>query len=178
VFNNNSSRFGKFVKVNFSSSGVIESGRIIDYLLEKNRVVRQNPGERNFHVLYALLAGFTEKDLNLSRNPTDFYYLNQSGVFSDPSIDDKDDYAQMLEAYTAMGFTKAQVTDLTKVLAAILHLGNVSFTQVRRRCQHRCPGTWPRLRRYSPQIFFLAWFLCVRVCVCVFGSFAGGRGAD
>uniref|UniRef100_UPI001EAF17EC unconventional myosin-X-like n=1 Tax=Oncorhynchus gorbuscha TaxID=8017 RepID=UPI001EAF17EC len=91
VYNNNSSRFGKFIQLHFSQSGNIQGGCIIDYLLEKNRVVRQNPGERNYHIFYALLAGAdkNQKELYfLSEGPESYHYLSQSGCVKDRSLDD------------------------------------------------------------------------------------------
>lgn len=81
VYNNNSSRFGKFVQLNIGQKGNIQGGKIVDYLLEKNRVVRQNPGERNFHIFYALLAGLglQEKEEFYLSVPENYHYLNQSG---------------------------------------------------------------------------------------------------
>jgi len=98
IYNNNSSRFGKFIKLNFTDKGNIQGGQVVDYLLEKNRVVRQNPGERNFHIFYALLSGVTDEqrgDLCLY-NPSGYYYLKQSGCITDPTIDDRQDFLNVL----------------------------------------------------------------------------------
>lgn len=122
-------RFGKFMKVNFSSGGVIESGKIIDYLLEKNRVVRQNQNERNFHVFYSFLVGDKAKEYKLTGNANDYHYTNQSGVITDPTIDDNKDWADMVEAFGVMGFSDQQQSDVYGVVAGILHLGNISFIQ-------------------------------------------------
>lgn len=89
VYNNNSSRFGKFIQLNFCHQGNIQGGRIIDYLLEKNRVVRQNPGERNYHIFYALLAGTdkAQKEMCYLSEQENYYYLRQSSYALDSSID-------------------------------------------------------------------------------------------
>ncbi|KAG7275710.1 hypothetical protein CRUP_011337 [Coryphaenoides rupestris] len=94
VYNNNSSRFGKFIQLHFSQGGNIQGGCIIDCILHhlKNRVVRQNPGERNYHIFYALLSG-TDKDHKdmyyLCEGPESYHYLSQSGCVQDVSLDDK-----------------------------------------------------------------------------------------
>lgn len=80
VYNNNSSRFGKFVQLHFSQKGNIQGGKIVDYLLEKNRVVRQNPGERNYHIFYAILAGTNNQHREAFglTHPDSYHYLRQS----------------------------------------------------------------------------------------------------
>ncbi|KAJ8004412.1 hypothetical protein DPEC_G00135450 [Dallia pectoralis] len=99
VYNNNSSRFGKFIQLHFSQSGNIQGGCITDYLLEKNRVVRQNPGERNYHIFYSLLAG-ADRDLRefyfLSAGPGAYHYLSQSGCVKDSSLDDQHLYTSVM----------------------------------------------------------------------------------
>lgn len=79
--NNNSSRFGKFIKITFDKSGFISGASIVSYLLEKNRVVKQGPGERCFHIFYQLMAGLTssEKEKYKLTKPEDFGFLSQSG---------------------------------------------------------------------------------------------------
>ncbi|XP_044862668.1 unconventional myosin-X isoform X1 [Mauremys mutica] len=129
VYNNNSSRFGKFVQLNICQKGNIQGGRIVDYLLEKNRVVRQNPGERNYHIFYALLAGIEEeeKDAFYLSVPEHYHYLNQSGCVADKTINDTDSFKEVITAMEVMKFSKEEVREVLRLLAGILHLGNIEF---------------------------------------------------
>ncbi|XP_066511803.1 unconventional myosin-X-like [Hoplias malabaricus] len=129
VYNNNSSRFGKFIQLHFSQRGNIQGGKIIDYLLEKNRVVRQNPGERNYHIFYALLAGTnSEQRESFSLLPAkSFYYLSQSGCVKDDTIDDKCTFQEVLNALRTMQFGEESIREVLRLLAGILHLGNIEF---------------------------------------------------
>nr|XP_061794958.1 unconventional myosin-X-like [Nerophis lumbriciformis] len=129
VYNNNSSRFGKFVQLHFSQKGNIQGGRIVDYLLEKNRVVGQNPGERNYHIFYALLAGTDDQQKDaLGLNPTcAFNYLTGSGTSPDETINDKGTFQDVLNAMRTMQFTEANVHEILRLLAGILHAGNIHF---------------------------------------------------
>ncbi|XP_032075239.1 unconventional myosin-X [Thamnophis elegans] len=129
VYNNNSSRFGKFVQLNFCQKGNIQGGKIVDYLLEKNRVVRQNPGERNYHIFYALLAGIEgeKKDAFYLSAPENYHYLNQSGCVADKTINDAEAFKEVIMAMEVMQFTTEEVRDVLRLLAGILHLGNIEF---------------------------------------------------
>uniref|UniRef100_A0A8B9I0W4 Myosin X, like 3 n=1 Tax=Astyanax mexicanus TaxID=7994 RepID=A0A8B9I0W4_ASTMX len=127
VYNNNSSRFGKFIQLHFSQSGNIQGGCIIDYLLEKNRVVRQNPGERNYHIFYSLLSGADHEQRELYLlldSPEAYHYLSQSGCVQDSSLDDKQLF---LSALKVMEFTEEEVRDVFKLLSGVLHIGNIEF---------------------------------------------------
>ncbi|KAI7808580.1 putative unconventional myosin-X [Triplophysa rosa] len=130
VYNNNSSRFGKFIQLHFSQCGNIQGGCIIDYLLEKNRVVRQNPGERNYHIFYALLSGAHHEHREmymLADSPDAYHYLNQSGCVKDRSLDDKQLYASVMEALKVMEFTEEEIRDVFKLLSGVLQIGNIEF---------------------------------------------------
>ncbi|KAM9447915.1 unconventional myosin-X [Salvelinus alpinus] len=130
VYNNNSSRFGKFIQLHFSQSGNIQGGCIIDYLLEKNRVVRQNPGERNYHIFYALLAGADKNHRELyflSEGPESYHYLSQSGCVKDRSLDDLQLYDSVMEALKVMQFSEEEIRDVFKLLSAVLLMGNIEF---------------------------------------------------
>ncbi|XP_021114292.1 unconventional myosin-X isoform X2 [Heterocephalus glaber] len=129
VYNNNSSRFGKFVQLHLCQKGNIQGGRIVDYLLEKNRVVRQNPGERNYHIFYALLAGLGpgEREEFYLSVPENYHYLNQSGCVEDKTINDQESFKEVITAMEVMQFSKDEVGEVLRLLAGILHLGNVEF---------------------------------------------------
>ncbi|XP_014896651.1 unconventional myosin-X isoform X2 [Poecilia latipinna] len=130
VYNNNSSRFGKFIQLHFSQNGNIQGGCIIDYLLEKNRVVRQNPGERNYHIFYALLAGADRdhRDMYLlSEGPESYHYLSQAGCVQDSSLDDKQLFNSVMEALKVMEFSEEEIRDVFKLLSAVLQMGNIEF---------------------------------------------------
>ncbi|CAB1427869.1 unnamed protein product, partial [Pleuronectes platessa] len=146
VYNNNSSRFGKFIQLHFSECGNIQGGCVIDYLLEKvtlsgkkseavactghNRVVRQNPGERNYHIFYALLAGATKehKSLYFLEEPAEsFHYLRQSGCLKDKSLNDKELFNSVMEALKVLEFSEEEIRDMFKLLSGVLQLGNIEF---------------------------------------------------
>uniref|UniRef100_A0A3Q3R0T2 Myosin X, like 1 n=1 Tax=Monopterus albus TaxID=43700 RepID=A0A3Q3R0T2_MONAL len=130
VYNNNSSRFGKFIQLHFSQNGNIQGGCIIDSFFLKNRVVRQNPGERNYHIFYALLAGADKNHRDmylLSEGPESYHYLNQSGCVQDSSLDDKQLFGSVMEALKVMEFTEEEIRDVFKLLSAVLRMGNIEF---------------------------------------------------
>ncbi|XP_029929557.1 unconventional myosin-X [Myripristis murdjan] len=129
VYNNNSSRFGKFVQLHFCQKGNIQGGKIVDYLLEKTRVVRQNPGERNYHIFYALFAGTNAQQreaFGLSHADS-FHYLQQSGCVADKTINDKETFQDVLNAMRTMQFTEENIGEILRLLAGILHAGNIEF---------------------------------------------------
>ncbi|XP_030876742.1 unconventional myosin-X-like [Leptonychotes weddellii] len=129
VYNNNSSRFGKFVQLHICQKGNIQGGRIVDYLLEKNRVVRQNPGERNYHIFYALLAGLQheQKEEFYLSVPENYHYLSQSGCIEDKTISDQESFKEVITAMEVMQFSKEEVWEVLRLLAGVLHLGNIEF---------------------------------------------------
>uniref|UniRef100_A0A3Q2P7Q5 Myosin X, like 1 n=1 Tax=Fundulus heteroclitus TaxID=8078 RepID=A0A3Q2P7Q5_FUNHE len=131
VYNNNSSRFGKFIQLHFSECGNIHGGCVIDCILTRfNRVVRQNPGERNYHIFYALLAGASKEDKSLYflEEPAEsFHYLSQSGCLQDKSLNDKELYNSVMEALKVLGFAEEEIRDMFKLLSGVLQLGNMEF---------------------------------------------------
>ncbi|XP_069473058.1 unconventional myosin-X-like [Ambystoma mexicanum] len=129
VYNNNSSRFGKFIQLHFSQHGHIQGGRIVDYLLEKNRVVRQNPAERNYHIFYALLTGVQgeEREALCLSEPEAYHYLTQSGCVTDENLNDLDLYNKVMTALKVMEFNAEEIRDTFKLLSGILQLGNIQF---------------------------------------------------
>ncbi|KAJ8100712.1 P-loop containing nucleoside triphosphate hydrolase protein [Lipomyces tetrasporus] len=133
VRNNNSSRFGKFIKIGFSRSGQISGAYIDWYLLEKSRVVTQSPLERNYHIFYQLVCGAStsmrEKFL-LDGKVGDYAYLN-SGQRSIPGVSDTDEFKNLMLAFKVMGFSEQEQTDLLRVIAIILHIGNLEIGEER-----------------------------------------------
>ncbi|XP_077384353.1 myosin IEb isoform X2 [Festucalex cinctus] len=131
VRNNNSSRFGKYFEIQFSRGGAPDGGKISNFLLEKSRVVSQNPGERNFHIYYQLLEGASgEQRENLGVTTPDYYiYLNQSGTFTVEDVNDKKEFADTLEAMSVVGLSVEDQDSVVQLVAGILHLGNINFRE-------------------------------------------------
>lgn len=129
--NNNSSRFGKWMKVDFEHNFRIQGCEIVNYLLEKSRVVTQNAGERNYHIFYQLLAGADEQFLQRCglTSPEHFDYLNQSGCFSIEGVNDSADFREVQEAMNTLQFSQDIQTQMLQIIAAIMHMGNISFVQ-------------------------------------------------
>jgi len=133
VRNNNSSRFGKYVEIQFSRGGQPEGGKISNFLLEKSRVVMQNSNERNFHIFYQLIKGTPSEDreaLGITDDPAYFYYLNQSGCYTVDDIDDAREYNDTMNAMNTMNIEQTQQGQILQIVSGILHLGNIQFSEV------------------------------------------------
>jgi len=128
VRNNNSSRFGKYMEIHFDHADTIVSARIVQYLLEKSRIVQQAETERNYHVFYQLLCAPQDRlDKSKLTKPSDYAYLNTSGCISIDNIDDAEDYERMVSAMTTIGFTQNEQDSMFNLLSAVLHIGNLKF---------------------------------------------------
>ena len=133
VRNDNSSRFGKWIEVQFSRGGHVEGALVRTYLLEKSRVVKVDPGERSYHIFYQLLAG-SEKDPEMRqrydlRGAETFSFLRQSGQWEVEGGSDEEDFERLLESLEVFGVNSSERDALWTVLAAILHLGDASFNE-------------------------------------------------
>ncbi|TYI09392.1 hypothetical protein ES332_A09G069800v1 [Gossypium tomentosum] len=130
VRNNNSSRFGKFVEIQFDGRGRISGAAIRTYLLERSRVCQVSDPERNYHCFYMLCAAPPE-DVEKFKvgNPRTFHYLNQSNCFELDVLDDSKEYLETKRAMDIVGINQAEQEAIFRVVAAILHLGNVEFVK-------------------------------------------------
>uniref|UniRef100_A0A8C9T341 Unconventional myosin-X-like n=1 Tax=Scleropages formosus TaxID=113540 RepID=A0A8C9T341_SCLFO len=133
VYNNNSSRFGKFIQLHFSQNGNIQGGSIIDcillYLTHQHKHTHSQPCRKNYHIFYALLAGAdkNQKEMYFLEEPECYYYLSQSGCVKDRSLDDKQLFDSVMEALKVMEFTEEEIRDVFKLLSGVLQLGNIEF---------------------------------------------------
>ncbi|CAI8615587.1 unnamed protein product [Vicia faba] len=130
VRNNNSSRFGKFVEIQFDKSGRISGAAIRTYLLERSRVCQVNDPERNYHCFYLLCAAPQEEiEKYKLGHPKTFHYLNQSKCFELADISDSREYLATRRAMDIVGISQKEQEAIFRVVAAILHIGNIEFAK-------------------------------------------------
>uniref|UniRef100_A0A8C4YIY0 Myosin heavy chain 11 n=1 Tax=Gopherus evgoodei TaxID=1825980 RepID=A0A8C4YIY0_9SAUR len=140
VKNDNSSRFGKFIRINFDVTGYIVGANIETYLLEKSRAIRQARDERTFHIFYYMIAGTGEqmkKDL-LLESFNNYTFLS-NGHVPIPGQQDDEMFQETLEAMTIMGFSEEEQLAMLKVVSSVLQLGNIIFKKERNTDQASMP---------------------------------------
>nr|XP_029537771.1 myosin-10-like isoform X3 [Oncorhynchus nerka] len=140
VKNDNSSRFGKFIRINFDVTGYIVGANIETYLLEKSRAVRQAKDERTFHIFYQLLCGAGEhlrSDLLLEGFNS--YRFLSNGNVTVPGQQDKDNFQETMEAMHIMSFSHDEILAMLKVVSSVLQFGNIVFKKERNSDQASMP---------------------------------------
>ncbi|XP_036075365.1 myosin-15 isoform X2 [Rousettus aegyptiacus] len=140
--NDNSSRFGKFIRMHFCARGKLSSADINIYLLEKSRVISQQPGERNYHIFYQILSGKKELHdmLLVSENPSDFHFCSY-GVAAVENLDDAEELLATDQAMDILGFLPEEKYGSYKLIGAIMHFGNMKFKQKPREGHVEADGT-------------------------------------
>ncbi|XP_953667.1 myosin, putative [Theileria annulata] len=130
INNNNSSRFGKFLKLNLLPTGGIVGGEMSSYMLEICRVEFQNENERNFHLFYQILKGLKKEELQQYSfmDLKDYNYLNQSNCYEAPGIDDVSDFSNVLVQLKKL-FTPERLNNFFEIISGILLCGNVDFVE-------------------------------------------------
>ncbi|XP_018304717.1 myosin heavy chain, muscle isoform X31 [Mycetomoellerius zeteki] len=143
VRNDNSSRFGKFIRIHFGPSGKLAGADIETYLLEKARVISQQTLERSYHIFYQMMSGSVKglKEMCLlSNNITDYYFVSQ-GKTTIPGLDDGEELLVTDQAFDVLGFTQEEKDDIYKITAAVMHMGGMKFKQRGREEQAEADGT-------------------------------------
>ncbi|NWW32709.1 MYH7 protein, partial [Panurus biarmicus] len=143
IRNDNSSRFGKFIRIHFGPSGKLASADIDIYLLEKSRVIFQQPKERSYHIFYQILSGKKpelQDMLLLSLNPYDYHFCSQ-GVTTVDNLDDGEELMATDHAMDILGFSNDEKYGSYKIVGAIMHFGNMKFKQKQREEQAEADGT-------------------------------------
>ncbi len=130
VRNNNSSRFGKFINVNFTEHGKILSARIYNYLLEKSRVISIQPEERNYHIFYQIIKGAdaNERKKHFIKD-LDYYSFLNKGCFEVDETDDKMNFLETKECMQKLKFKSEEMSYIFNIIMGILYLGNVDFVE-------------------------------------------------
>uniref|UniRef100_A0A8C1TTL7 Myosin-9 n=1 Tax=Cyprinus carpio TaxID=7962 RepID=A0A8C1TTL7_CYPCA len=140
VKNDNSSRFGKFIRINFDVNGYIVGANIETYLLEKSRAIRQAKEERTFHMFYYMLTGAGDKlRSELCLESYSKYRFLSNGNVTIPGQQDRDLYLETVEAMRIMGFSEEEHIGLLRVMSSVLQLGNMSFKKERHSDQASMP---------------------------------------
>ncbi|CAN1185840.1 XI-K [Linum perenne] len=130
VRNNNSSRFGKFVEIQFDKNGRISGAAIRTYLLERSRVCQISSPERNYHCFYLLCAAPPEEREKFKLgSSSSYHYLNQSDCYELAGVNDTEEYLATRRAMDVVGISEDDQDSIFKVVAAVLHLGNIEFAK-------------------------------------------------
>lgn len=143
VRNDNSSRFGKFIRIHFGTTGKLSSADIETYLLEKSRVTFQLKSERSYHIFYQITCNKKPELIEMlliTNNPYDFHFVSQ-GEISVASIDDGEELMATDEAIDILGFTADEKVGIYKLTGAVMHYGNLKFKQKQREEQAEPDGT-------------------------------------
>ncbi|KFW61370.1 Myosin-3, partial [Pygoscelis adeliae] len=143
VRNDNSSRFGKFIRIHFGATGKLASADIETYLLEKSRVTFQLKAERSYHIFYQITSNKKPELIEMlliTTNPYDYPFVSQ-GEITVPSIDDKEELMATDSAIDILGFTPDEKTAIYKLTGAVMHYGNLKFKQKQREEQAEPDGT-------------------------------------
>ncbi|XP_043470835.1 myosin heavy chain, muscle isoform X31 [Leptopilina heterotoma] len=143
VRNDNSSRFGKFIRIHFGPSGKLAGADIETYLLEKARVISQQTLERSYHIFYQIMSGSVKglKEMCLlSNNIRDYYFVSQ-GKTTIPGLDDGEELTVTDQAFDVLGFTQEEKNDIYKITASVMHMGGMKFKQRGREEQAEADGT-------------------------------------
>uniref|UniRef100_A0A3Q4C0R8 Uncharacterized protein n=1 Tax=Mola mola TaxID=94237 RepID=A0A3Q4C0R8_MOLML len=143
VRNDNSSRFGKFIRIHFGTTGKLASADIETYLLEKSRVTFQLSAERSYHIFYQLTTGHKPElieSLLITTNPYDYPMISQ-GEITVKSIDDVEEFIATDTAIDILGFTADEKASMYKLTGAVMHHGNMKFKQKQREEQAEPDGT-------------------------------------
>ncbi|KAM8843536.1 myosin-11a isoform 1-T1 [Synchiropus picturatus] len=140
IKNDNSSRFGKFIRINFDVTGYIVGANIETYLLEKSRCIRQAKIERAFHIFYYMIAGAKDKlREELLLEPFSNYRFLSAGHVQIPGQQDDEMYDETMEAMKIMGITDEERIDILKVCSTVMQLGNIEFKKERNQEQATMP---------------------------------------
>nr|XP_054501144.1 myosin-1B-like isoform X5 [Agelaius phoeniceus] len=143
VRNDNSSRFGKFIRIHFGATGKLASADIETYLLEKSRVTFQLKAERSYHIFYQIMSNKKPELIEMlliTTNPYDYLYVSQ-GEITVPSINDQEELMATDSAIDILGFTADEKTAIYKLTGAVMHYGNLKFKQKQREEQAEPDGT-------------------------------------
>ena len=131
--NDNSSRFGKFIQIDFNRNHHIVGASMKTYLLEKSRVVFQAQNERNYHIFYQLCSQKNNKEYSFLKlaDPSEFNYTNQGQAEEIPNVNDSEVFKETLDAFRLLDIKKTDQITIFSLLAAIMHLGNVKMNHER-----------------------------------------------
>ncbi|KAH9473668.1 hypothetical protein MJO28_000495 [Puccinia striiformis f. sp. tritici] len=129
--NNNSSRHGKYLEIEFGPNGEPVGAMITNYLLEKGRIVGQIDDERNFHIFYQFTKGASpqQREEYGIQDPSAYYYTSRAGCLDVPQMDDVDEWRQTLQAMQTIGLSADEQSNILRMLATVLWLGNVQYAE-------------------------------------------------